>query len=508
MSKSNNLRQQVEQETALAMKRVYDVGSPTPIQHVDIISDANIFLKREDISPINAYKWRGAYNKIKVLSETESPKFIVAASAGNHAQGVALAANELNIKAKIFMPVSTPKMKQVSVKKLGKEWVEIVLVGDTYNEAAEAAANFVKENDLPYIHPYDDLYTIAGQATIGEEILSSDIGSLDYVFLQIGGGGMAAGVATSLKKSMPNVKIIGVEGVDQASMKTSIKNDKITKIKKLDAFCDGTAVHTPGTLNFEICKELLDDVITVTNEEVCGAIQTMWEEKRSIPEPSGAMSLAGLIKSKDMLKNKKALAVICGANMDFGQLRRIARQSAIGYAKRKYFRFELGEKKGSLLNILEEILFDVSITEFQYGKIDPEKGWPVIAFEAGEDQLQEIKKRLQDKEYAYEDVTSNADTEFRIINYNPKLFNLPFFMRYDFPERAGALKEFLESISSLANICYFNYAFSGEFVGHTLIGLEFENESSREQTLKTLTDLPINFQEIEEETANRILKTI
>ena len=355
---TQTLKDQLFSEILRARTRVYRVGSPTPLQTIKVPTvDAQIFIKREDLSPINAYKWRGAYNCTAFLNESKGVKTVVAASAGNHAQGVALAAKLLNMQAKIFMPLPTPMMKQNAVKLHGGDNVEIILVGDTYDQASDAAKQYVRENDLAYVHPFDDIYTIAGQATIADELVLSGEGPFDYVFIPIGGGGMAAAVSSWLKLHHPNTKIIGVEGVDQASMKAAIASGAPTTLNHIDTFCDGTAVKRVGDMTFEICRDTMDDIITVTNEEVCAAIQQYWETRRVIPEPSGAMGLAGLIQyaaAHPETKGKKLLTILCGANMDFGKLASISSQSAVGAHRRRYLRFHLDEHNGSLLELLEQ----------------------------------------------------------------------------------------------------------------------------------------------------------
>ena len=244
---TKNLAEQLFEEALRARTRVYQAGSPTPLQEIAAKdTDCRIFVKREDLGPINAYKWRGAYNAVKVYHDQTGCQTVVAASAGNHAQGVALAARTLGLQAKIFMPLSTPMMKQRSVRKHGGEHVEIILHGDTYNESADAAKTYVEKHQYTYVHPFDDLYTMAGQATIADEVMLSGEGPFDFAFLQIGGGGMAGAVAAWLKLHNPNIKIIGVEGVDQASMKASVEAGHPITLSSVDTFCDGTAVTRPG----------------------------------------------------------------------------------------------------------------------------------------------------------------------------------------------------------------------------------------------------------------------
>lgn len=507
---AETLKDQLFSEILRARTRVYRVGAPTPLQQIKIPSiDAIIYTKREDLSPINAYKWRGAYNATAYLNETKNTKTVVAASAGNHAQGVALAAKLLGISAKIFMPMPTPMMKQNAVKLHGGDNVEIILTGDTYDQASDAAKQYVKETGHDYVHPFDDVHTIAGQATIADELVLSGEGPFDIVFIPIGGGGMAAAVSSWLKLHHPNTKIIGVEGENQASMKAAIAAGAPVTLNNIDTFCDGTAVKLVGTKTFELCRDNLDDIITVSNEEVCAAIQQYWETKRVIPEPSGAMGLAGLIKYAEAhpeeTKGKKLLTILCGANMDFGKLAMISSQSAVGAHRRRYLRFKLDEKSGSMLDLLETKFPDINVTEFQYGKISNDAGYPIIAFEASPDKMSNLEDNLKKSGIEYKDVTGEPDVRYRIINYNPALFKLPLLLHVHFPERKGALRDFMKKASQVASVVYFNYAYSGEAIGRALMGFEFKNEQDRAKLFDLIKDTPVDCKPVDDDTQKRIL---
>lgn len=507
------------EEILRARTRVYHVGDPTPIQLLplgqELTQGCDVYVKREDLGPINAYKWRGGYNATfvhtqKQIANGDSDITVVAASAGNHAQGVAMAATKLGIQAKIFMPLATPLMKQTSVKKHGGDHVDIILTGDTYNEAGDAAKSYCKEHGHTYIHPFDDLYTIAGQATIADEVMLDSQGPFDIAFVQIGGGGMAAGVASWLKLHNPDIKVIGVEGVDQASMKASLAAKKPITINNVDTFCDGTAVTRPGDLTFAICQKHIDEIITVTNEEVCAAIQRCWEGLRVIPEPSGAMGLAGLIQYAESypekVQSKKLLSIICGANMDFGKLSLVASKSAIGAHQRRYVRFHMEEKTGGLLGLLEEYFKDISVSEFLYGKLDDSKAWPTIALDTSPETMQALEEKLTKAGMAFEDVTLDPDVRYKIINYNPALFKNPLLMHVHFPERKGALRDFLRTVSEYSSICYFNYAYSGESIGRALMGFEFESDAAREKFQNEIKDSVVNCRPVEDSVAKRILQ--
>jgi len=507
----DTLTDQLIEEILRARTRVYNVGKPTPLQEITSNGDSyRTFLKREDLGPINAYKWRGAYNAVFMHHQKTGCKTVVAASAGNHAQGVALAARVLGIKARIFMPLSTPMMKQTSVKKHGQDNVEIILTGDTYNEAGDAAKKYVQEHKSTYIHPFDDIYTIAGQATIADEIMLSGEGPFDYAFVQIGGGGMAAATASWLKIHNPDIKIIGVEGVDQASMKASVEVGSPITLQNVDTFCDGTAVTRPGDITFELCRKYIDAYVTVTNEEVSAAIHRCWNALRVIPEPSGAMGLAGLVQFAEdnpkEVKDKNLLAIVCGANMDFSKLALISQKSAIGAHRRKYIRFHLTEGKGNLLGLLDKYFKNISVSEFLYGKVDNENGWPVIALEAQPEDMDKLEKTLQKARLDYQDVTMDPDVRYRIINYNAALFSHPLMMHVHFPERKGALRDFLRQISGVANICYFNYAYSGEAIGRALMGFEFDSLDKQKEFLRLIENSVVTCRPVDEATAARILQ--
>ena len=500
-----SLRDQLFDEILLARQRVYAVGQPTPLDQITLPINADVYIKREDLSPINAYKWRGAYNRMAVLTETERANGVIAASAGNHAQGVALAAQKLGIDARIYMPKSTPKMKRIAVQKHGGDRVEIILHGDNYSEAAARAFEELANSKATYIHAYDDLGTMGGQGTMADEIVMSGKGPFDVAYLQIGGGGLAASVACWLKHYNPGIRIVGVEGVDQASMQAAVQAGHPVDLDYVDVFCDGTAVKKAGQLTHALCAELIDEFITVTNEEVCAAIQLLWESRRCIPEPAGAMGLAGLMKQSESLNGEKALCIICGSNVDFGQLAWIGRHAGIGGGRRRYMRFEIGEQSGEMLRLMTTALEGVNIIEFQYGKVADDRAWPVIGFEASPIALEHLMHNLRALDIPYEDVTSEEDVEFRIINYGSEHITHPYFIKLEFPERAGALHDFLSSIKGKANLCYFNYAYTGELVGRALLGFEFDSQEDREDFKATLRNSDTNYHEISQEILKRIL---
>ena len=507
---ADSLLDQLHNEILLARQRVYAVREATPLEQVDLGNSAEVWVKREDIPPIHAYKWRGAYNKMASLPPDVRERGVVCASAGNHAQGVAIAAQKLGCQARIFMPLPTPLMKRQAVALHGGDRVNIELVGDTYDEASEAAKAYAKEQGAAFVHPYDDLATMGGQGTIADEVVMSGVGPFEVAYLQIGGGGMAAAVGAWLKKFMPGIRIVGVEGEGQASMKAAIEAGGPSTLETLDIFCDGTAVRRAGDTTYQLCKEVVDEFITVSNEEVCNAIRLFWDTRRRIVEPAGAMGLAGMLQQRDAIADKRVLGVMCGANMDFAQLAVIAAEAGIGGEVRKHIRFELDEKSGAMLDLIDNALAGSNIVDFQYGKTNSTHGYPVIGFDAPPDVIAQVQEHCQEAGITYQDITAHEDVDFRIVNYDPKLFRHPLIIRYEFPERPGALHEFLQNTCDLASICYFNYLYTGERIGRALIGLEFASEADRDTMLKRLqTDpkLRNSYRELSAEVLDRMLSS-
>ena len=483
-------------EILSARERVYAVGEPTPLQQLNLSNvEAKVWVKREDLGPIKAYKWRGSYNAIAALTVDQRQKGIVAASAGNHAQGVALASKSLGCMAVIFMPRSTPEVKQREVLRFGGEWVEIRLVGDTYDEASHAAKLFCEESDAVYVHPYDDVMVMAGQGTMADEVVKESEEPFDRAYIAIGGGGLVAATACYLKKCWPGIKVYGVEGVEQASMKAALTAGEPVHLDYVDVFCDGTAVRKAGSNTFTLCNEYLDGVVTVTNDEVCHAIRSLWESIRVIPEPSGGMSLAGFLKhanAGDVASGEKVLTVVSGANMDFAQLGVIAKRAGIGSKKRRYLRVPIPEEKGSLVDFLKALPTNISIIDLQYGRIDSEVQYPTIGLIGSADDYSELDKVLAARGVQSQDVSKSEHADYRIIHYSPELFTHPLFLNIEFPERAGAFLQFMSEIKDRASICYLNYAYSGERVGRALIGIEFSSIEERASCLAEIDQMPSN----------------
>ncbi len=326
---SGPLRQEVIQQMMMARTRIYQLFQQTPLEELESPLPVRVFLKREDLSPIHSYKWRGAYNAMAQLPEEAKVRGVVAASAGNHAQGVAASARRLGIIARVYMPGCAPMTKRRAVEALGGDLVEIRIVGDTYDDAASASKKDAAESGRLLVHPYDDVRVVGGQGTLADEIVTQSPGvRYDVAFLQIGGGGMAAASALWLKTVYPDIRIVGVECEGQASMGAALEAGEPVSLSTVDSFCDGTCVKRAGDIGFTLLNELLDEHLVVTREDVCHAIGYLWETKRLLPEPAGALGFAGLLRRAETEKGNKALAVITGANLDLSNLALIANQAS------------------------------------------------------------------------------------------------------------------------------------------------------------------------------------
>lgn len=465
-----------------ARARIYEVGEVTPLQEITLDEIPNsVWVKREDLGPIKAYKWRGAFNAMACLSEEQRAAGVVAASAGNHAQGIAIGARVLGCAAVIFMPRPTPMVKQKAVMSHGGAGVSIRLVGDSFSEAQDAALAYAEEVVATFIPPYDSIDVMSGQGTVADEIFTSGKGPFDRVYVAVGGGGLASAVATWLKSSWPGVKVIGVEGVDQASMSAAFKNGGPTGLDYVDLFCDGTAVSKVGELTYQICREQLDGIITVTNAEVAAAIKRHWDGLRIIPEPSGAMSLAGFLKDQREGKvehDEKVLTILCGANMDFAKVAEISRRAGIAPEEKRSLRFAIPEENGSLAQLLTDLPEAVSIIDLQYGRTADEPQRPVLTFAVSQEEEEAVSEWISKQEV--EDATGDPQVRYRVIPFSRSLFKAPIFVEIEFRERAGALLGFMKKLSPLASLCYFNYRYSGEQVGRAMLGLDFQNSEARE----------------------------
>ena len=473
------------------------------------MTGGEIYLKCENRQKTGSFKIRGASNKIAALVERGDVKSVVASSAGNHAQGVAYAAHKFGIPATIVMPASAPIAKVQATEGYG---AKVVLHGDCYDETADAAHEYAETHGSTFVHPYDDLVTMGGQGTLADEVVMSGEGPFDRAYVAIGGGGLAASVACWLKKFWPDIKVVGVEGVDQASMKTSMEQGHRVNLDYVDVFCDGTAVHIPGEYTYPLCRDLIDEFVTVTNNEVCQAIRAMWESSRVVPEPSGAMSLAGFMKQWNegqVRPDEKSFVVISGANMDFTQLTQIARQAGIGNHETRYLRISMASKRGQVLKYLRHMPPATTLVDVQYGKTEGDTQYPVFGIAASDEDLDTIRTTLKKKGIEFEDISEDDDVRFRMIHYQAELCEHPLFVHIEFPERAGAFLDFMERIADLASLCYFNYTYTGERVGRALVGMEFESAEDRETIRKRMAGFTRNIirsiREISPEAFHRIM---
>ncbi|WP_185877434.1 threonine ammonia-lyase [Blattabacterium cuenoti] len=396
-----------------------DIIFETPLQKNSFLSEkykANIFLKREDLQIVRSYKIRGAYNKIKSLSSDDLKKGIICASAGNHAQGVAYSCNILQIPGKIYMPNTTPKQKIKRVEKFGDKYIKIVLFGDNFDEVNNEAIKYCKKNKKTFIHPFDDKKIIEGQATIGLEILKQSSINIDYIFIPIGGGGLASGVGSYFYINSPNTKIIGVEPSGAPSMSYSIKNNKVIELNKIDQFIDGASVKKVGYLNFEICKYVLDDIQIVSEGKVCTTILDLYNLEAIVAEPAGALSISALDVYSNKIIGKNIVCILSGGNNDITRTEEIRERSLLYEEKKHYFIVQFPQRSGSLKEFVSNILGPKDdITYFSYSKkTSKEEGPAVIGIELS-DKNDFLK--LLEKMKVYK-------VHFQYLNKNPDLFRI------------------------------------------------------------------------------------
>lgn len=509
MSTDLPLDRRLRQEILRARERVYRFGQATPLERLEV-PGVEVWVKREDLSPIKAYKWRGAANRMSVLTADERGRGVVTASAGNHAQGVALAAARLGIAARIHMPASTPAVKVAAVRKHGGDRVEIRLAGDSYDEAMAAALADARETGATYVHAYDDIHVMAGQATLADEVVLSGKGPFDAAYLQIGGGGMAAGASEWLKSYWPGIEIVGVEGEEQASMKAAIEGGGPVELEQLDIFCDGTAVRKAGATTYEVCRRTLDRLETVSNGEVVHAIRTLWEGLRCVSEPSGAMGLARVLREREALAGKRVLVVLCGANIDFLQLGQVASMASGPASHSRTVRVRIDERPGAMLDLLDSCFAGLNVADFQYGKVNESVAWPVFTLtEDAAGPLEELPARLERAGFEWEDASEAIDVRFRAVAMDAGLLRHPLFVRLEFYDRRGALHDFLAgTVRGGTSICYFNYRQSGERIGRALLGFDFAGEADRAAFREEMPARGEGFrlcEEVDEATSARML---
>jgi threonine dehydratase len=467
--------------------RVYDVASETPLDHAARLStrlENRVMLKREDLQPVFSFKLRGAYNKIAHLSESAAKRGVICASAGNHAQGVALAAQRRGIPAVIVMPQTTPSIKVNAVRNLGGE---VVLHGDDYDSAYDHAQSIVRDRNLVFVHPFDDPDVIAGQGTIGAEILRQTRGDLDAIFVPVGGGGLIAGIAVYAKYLCPKIRIIGVEPVDAAAMHDSLREKKRVVLDRVGIFADGVAVRKVGEETFRLCREHVDEIVLVDTDEICAGIQDIFEDTRSIVEGAGALAVAGLKKycALNHWQGKRLVAVNSGANMNFDQLRYVAERSDVGQAREVLLAVEIPEKPGSFLEFCE-ILGSRAITEFNYRFGARERAQIFVGFgiARGREERDEVIASLRSAGYGVTDMTDNEIAKLHVRymvggHVNGNVANERLY-RFEFPERKGALLKFLQSVGTRWNITLFHYRNHGSDYGRVLAGIDVPSSDTAE----------------------------
>ena len=462
---------------------VYDVAKVSALSIATQLSKRfhnQIYLKREDDQVIHSFKLRGAYQKMSSMSDEQKRKGVIASSAGNHAQGVALGASKLNIKAIIVMPTSTPGIKVQAVEQLG---AEVVLHGDVYDDAFHHAKKLESEQDLCFISPYDDFEVIAGQATVAKEILSQ-LEEIDYVFAPVGGGGLISGMASYIKHYAPHIKVIGVEPVDSPTLYKALEANERVVLDDVGRFADGVAVKQIGALPFEIAKDSVDDVVLVSNDEMCAAIKDIYEDVRSVSEPAGALSTAGVKKYilEHGLKDKNIVSIVSGANVNFDRLRYIAERADLGELNEAIVAVTIPEEPGSFLRFCE-MLDNSSITEFNY-RYAPRKDAHIfvgIKLTNGESEKQALISRLS-QSFEVMDMSDNsmAKTHIRYMVGGHANAENEVIYRFEFPERPGALLNFLKKVKTKWNISLFHYRNHGADFGRVLIGLQVDDVSDLE----------------------------
>jgi threonine dehydratase len=466
--------------------QVYDVATKTPLERarkLSLLTDCNVYLKREDLQPVHSFKIRGAYNKIVQLSEDERAKGIIAASAGNHAQGVALAASKLGISALIIMPRTTPSIKVDAVKSYG---AQVELEGDSYSEAADYAKRRMQETGRTYVHPFDDPLVIAGQGTIGREILEQ-LPDTTHIFVPVGGGGLLAGVASYVKALRPDIKIISVEPADSNAMQTSIQQEERVVLPHVGIFADGVAVKQVGSLAYQTALAAVDDFITVGTDQLCAAIKSIFEDTRSIVEPAGALAIAG-IKQYDLPIDAHAVAICSGANVTFERLQQIAERTLIGSGREALFAITLPQQPGALRTFCKKIIKSHSISEFNYRHAESTDAHILVGVMLqGDADKQAFMQRMRDENYSYTDLSGDdiakEHTRHMIGGQLPNQLQEHLY-EVMFPERPGALAQFLDAVGETWNISLFHYKNAASDQSKVLIGFQASDSSQLEANLQ------------------------
>jgi len=479
--------------------RVYDVAIESPLDQAKNLSARHhnrVLLKREDLQSVFSFKLRGAYNRIYRLTQSKDMQGVVAASAGNHAQGVALAAKNLGLKATIVMPKTTPRIKVDAVKSHG---ARTILVGDNYDEACAYATQYAEKESLDFIHPYDDPDIIAGQGTIGLEIVRQHGDFIDAVFVPVGGGGLIAGVGSIVKYLSPETRVIGVEPIDAASMALALKNGRRDSLEHVGIFADGVAVKQVGKETFRVARQCVDEVITVSTDEICAAIKDIFDDTRSIAEPAGALAVAGLKKyvEREKITDKTLVAINSGANMNFDRLRHISERAEIGEQREALYAVTIPERPGSF-RTFAQVIGKRGITEFNYRYSDATEAqvFAGVQLRDGMNERIELNDKLRKKGYPVVDMTDNemAKMHIRYLVGGRAALTDEVLYRFEFPERPGALLDFLTSIGNRWNISLFHYRNHGAAYGRVLVALQIP-EGERSELRTYLDELAYSYWE-------------
>ena len=457
--------------------QVYDVAVETPLEFVPNLSARmhnRLLLKREDMQQVFSFKLRGAYNKMIKLSPAMLKRGVVTASAGNHAQGVALAAQRLNCRATIVMPVTTPQIKIQAVESRG---ATVLLHGDVYDEAYTQALKLAAEEHATFVHPYDDPDIIAGQGTIGMEILRQHTGTIHAIFVPVGGGGLISGIAAYVKRLHPRVKIIGVEPVDADSMYRSLQEGRRIKLAQVGLFADGVAVKQVGEETFRLCRDLVDEIILVDTDAICAAIKDVFEDTRAILEPAGALSIAGAkaYAKRGKIRGKTLVAIASGANMNFDRLRHVSERAELGEQREAVMSVTIPEEPGSFKKFCA-MLGTKSITEFNYRYADPKEAHVFVGVSVrNRDEAVKLIQSLEKSGLHAEDFSDNEMAKLHVrhlVGGRAHGVKNEILYRFEFPDRPGALMKFLDSMSHHWNISLFHYRNHGTDYGRVLVGME------------------------------------
>ena len=474
--------------------RVYDVAIESPLELAPNLSARTgnkMFFKREDMQPVFSFKLRGAYNKMAQLTPEQLKRGVIAASAGNHAQGVALSAHRLGCRATIVMPTTTPHVKIEAVRHFGQRAVEIVLHGDSYSDAYQHALALEKKHGYTFVHPFDDPDVIAGQGTIAMEILRQHQAPIHAIFCAIGGGGLVAGVAAYVKQVRPDIKVIGVQTTDSDAMARSLKAKKRVTLNDVGLFSDGTAVKLAGEETFRLCRKLVDEVVLVDTDAVCAAIKDVFQDTRSILEPAGALAVAGakLYAVREKLKNETLVAVCSGANMNFDRLRFVSERSEIGEKREAILAVTIPEKPGSFRKFCS-LIGNRNITEFNYRYADAREARVFVGVQVKDpSEAAKLVATLERHKLKTLDLTDNEMAKLHVRHlvggHAPEVKDEIMF-RFEFPERPGALMNFLNSMNHGWNISLFHYRNHGADYGRVLVGMQVPHHDKK--ALKNFLD--------------------